>query len=56
MTNRGLQFRDVSIDEESGERILVIEVKRKLVGYGKSTVGTLHPFERLKKTVRPGTR
>lgn len=49
-----LQFRDVSIDEESGERILVIEVRGKRgVGYCKSTVGAVHPFDRLKKRHKP---
>ncbi|WP_075996611.1 tyrosine-type recombinase/integrase [Salaquimonas pukyongi] len=43
-----LEYRDVAIEEEDGERILVIEVRGKRgVGYCKSTSGAVYPFERL---------
>ena len=47
-----LQFRDVAIitDEATGERILEIEVRGKRgVGYCKSMIGAVMPFERLRK-------
>lgn len=50
-----LQFRDVSIveDEDTGERILEIEVRGKRgTGYCKSMPGAVHPFERLSKRLR----
>lgn len=51
-----LEFRDVSFEEdaESGERILLIEVRGKRgFGYCKSTTGAVHPFERLVKRNNP---
>jgi len=51
-----LQYRDVEIvdDEDSGETILEIEVRGKRgVGYCKSTVGAVRPFERLKERNTP---
>lgn len=51
-----LQVRDVEIteDRETGETILVIEVRGKRgVGYCKSTHSAVHPFERLVKRVKP---
>lgn len=47
-----LQFRDVAIvtDEATGERILEIEVRGKRgVGYCKSMIGAVMPFERVRK-------
>ena len=47
-----LEFRDVAIvtDEATGERILEIEVRGKRgVGYCKSMIGAVMPFERLRK-------
>ena len=51
-----LQYRDVLIveDEDSGETILEIEVHGKRgVGYCKSMVGAVRPFERLKERNTP---
>ena len=51
-----LQYRDVAIefDEGTNETILVIEVRGKRgVGYCKSTVGAVRPFERLKERNKP---
>jgi integrase len=51
-----LQFRDVKIvdDEGSGQTILEIEVRGKRgVGFCKSTVGAVRPYERLKARLRP---
>ena len=51
-----LQFRDVKIvdDEGSGQTILEIEVRGKRgIGFCKSTVGAVRPFERLKVRLRP---
>lgn len=51
-----LQYRDVVIveDEATEETILEIEVRGKRgVGYCKSTVGAVRPFERLKKRNDP---
>lgn len=51
-----LQYRDISIehDENSNETILVIEVRGKRgVGYCKSTVGAVRPFERLQERNQP---
>jgi len=51
-----LQFRDVKIveDEGSGQTILEIEVRGKRgIGFCKSTVGAVRPFERLKTRLRP---
>lgn len=51
-----LQYRDIEIvdDEETGETILVIEVRGKRgVGYCKSTPGAVIPFERLLKRNLP---
>ena len=43
-----LEFRDVKIVEEGGERILELVVRGKRgVGYCKSTRGALRPFERV---------
>jgi hypothetical protein len=53
---RRLQFRDVTIveDEASGQTILEIEVRGKRgVGYCKSMMGAVRPFERLKARPRP---
>ena len=47
-----LQFRDVAVvhDDATNETILEIEVRGKRgVGYCKSTVGAVRPFERLQK-------
>lgn len=51
-----LQFRDVEIaeDEETGETILIIEVRGKRgVGYCKSTSSAVHTFERMVKRLKP---
>lgn len=51
-----LQYRDVEIteDEDSGETILLIEVRGKRgVGYCKSTTGAVFPFQRLVKRNQP---
>ncbi|MCI5076440.1 site-specific integrase [Oricola sp.] len=51
-----LEYRDVTFeeDEETGERILLIEVRGKRgVGYCKSTTGAVFPFERLAKRNNP---
>ncbi|MGA8940073.1 MAG: site-specific integrase [Acidobacteriaceae bacterium] len=51
-----LQFRDVKVidDEGSGQTILEIEVRGKRgIGFCKSTVGAVRPFERLKARLRP---
>jgi len=51
-----LEYRDVEIvhDEPTGETILEIEVRGKRgVGYCKSTVGAVRPFERLKERNNP---
>jgi integrase len=51
-----LQFRDVKIveDEGSGQTILEIEVRGKRgIGFCKSTVGAVRPFQRLKARLRP---
>lgn len=51
-----LEFRDVEIveDETTGETILEIEVRGKRgVGYCKSTVGAVRPFQRLMERPRP---
>ncbi len=51
-----LEHRDVEIvlDEDTGERILVIEVRGKRgVGYCKSTPGAVRPYERLLNRPRP---
>lgn len=49
-----LEYRDVSFEEDDGERILVIEVRGKRgVGYCKSTTGAVFPFERLVKRNQP---
>ena len=50
-----LEFRDVDIvdDEDSGERILEIEVRGKRgVGFCKSMPGAVLPFERLRNRLR----
>lgn len=47
-----LEYRDVKIvkDEDSGERILEIEVRGKRgVGFCKSTKGAVYPFQRMRK-------
>jgi len=47
-----LEYRDVSIvtDEDTGERILEIEVRGKRgVGYCKSTTGAVLPFQRMQQ-------
>lgn len=51
-----LEYRDVSIiiDDDTGERILQIEVRGKRgVGYCKSMPGAVHPFQRLRKRNNP---
>ncbi|MBO6674094.1 MAG: site-specific integrase [Rhizobiales bacterium] len=51
-----LEYRDVEIveDEDSGETILVIQVRGKRgVGYCKSTAGAVFPFQRLVKRNQP---
>jgi len=51
-----LEFRDVAIvtDEATGERILEIEVRGKRgIGYCKSMVGAVRPFERLQNRNKP---
>ncbi|HUD49748.1 MAG TPA: hypothetical protein VMR33_23175 [Candidatus Baltobacteraceae bacterium] len=51
-----LEFRDVAIvtDEATSERILEIEVRGKRgVGYCKSTIGAVIPFQRLKNREKP---
>jgi integrase len=51
-----LEYRDVSfeVDEDTGEKILVIEVRGKRgVGYCKSTTGAVFPFERLVQRNKP---
>jgi integrase len=51
-----LEYRDVEIvtDEATGETILEIEVRGKRgVGYCKSTVGAVRPFERMKERNKP---
>ena len=49
-----LEYRDVSIEEEGGQTILVIEVRGKRgVGYCKSTAGAVHPFKRLRERNTP---
>jgi len=51
-----LEYRDVTFeeDEETGDRILLIEVRGKRgVGYCKSTTGAVFPFERLIKRNQP---
>lgn len=51
-----LQYRDVEIvvDEETDETILLIQVRGKRgVGYCKSTMNAVHPFERLLKRNYP---
>lgn len=51
-----LQYRDVDFeeDEETGERILVIEVRGKRgFGYCKSMTGAVYPFERLVARNKP---
>jgi integrase len=56
---KNLQHRDVHIveDEGSGERILEIEVRGKRgVGYCKSTIGAVRPYERLRDRQKPEVR
>jgi len=51
-----LEYRDVAVekDEDSGERILLIEVRGKRgFGYCKSTTGAVFPFERLVARNKP---
>ncbi|MGB7336834.1 MAG: site-specific integrase, partial [Salaquimonas sp.] len=49
-----LEYRDVSIEQEAGEEILVIEVRGKRgVGYCKSTAGAVFPFKRLMARNKP---
>lgn len=44
-----LEYRDVKIVNEGGERILEIEVRGKRgVGYCKSTKGAVYPFQRMR--------
>ncbi len=53
---KNLQHRDVEIviDEWSGDKILVIEVRGKRgVGYCKSTSGAVRPYERLLNRPKP---
>nr|WP_207189545.1 site-specific integrase [Rhodobium orientis] len=43
-----LEYRDVSIEQDGGQTILVIEVRGKRgVGYCKSTAGAVLPFQRM---------
>lgn len=56
---RNLEHRDVEIvkDDATGETILEIEVRGKRgVGYCKSTLGAVHPYERLRDRPKPGDR
>jgi len=56
---KNLQHRDVDIveDEAAGERILEIEVRGKRgVGYCKSTIGAVRPYERLRDRLKPALR
>lgn len=58
---KNLQHRDVHVVEDNGERILEIEVRGKRgVGYCKSTIGAVRPYERLrarpKSLVRDSSR
>lgn len=49
-----LEYRDVSIEEENGESILVISVRGKRgVGYCKSTHGAVYPFQRMVERINP---
>ena len=51
-----IEFRDVSVvtDEDTGERILEIEVRGKRgVGYCKSMTGAVMPFERTRRRKQP---
>lgn len=49
-----LEYRDVSIEDENGETILVISVRGKRgVGYCKSTKGAVFPFQRLVERNNP---
>jgi integrase len=51
-----LQYRDVKVEEDDAtqETILVIEVRGKRgVGYCKSTIGAVRPFERLRARNNP---
>ena len=53
---RRLEYRDVRIvdDEDSEETILELEVRGKRgVGYCKSTIGAVRPFERLRERNQP---
>jgi integrase len=49
-----LQHRDVSIEDENGEKILHIEVRGKRgVGYCKSMPGAILPYKRLRARAKP---
>jgi integrase len=49
-----LEYRDVTFIKENEELILLIEVRGKRgVGYCKSTVGAVRPYQRLKKRNNP---
>jgi integrase len=53
---KNLQHRDVHIveDDATGERILEIEVRGKRgVGYCKSTIGAVRPYERVRDRLTP---
>ncbi|MAM33825.1 MAG: integrase [Micavibrio sp.] len=53
---KNLQHRDIEIVEDvaTGERILEIEVRGKRgIGYCKSTVGAVRPYERLLQRAKP---
>ncbi len=52
----GLEYRDVSIEDEDGQTILVIEVRGKRgTGFCKSTPGAVFPFQRLKERNNPSS-
>jgi integrase len=49
-----LQHRDVSIEDEDGEKILHIEVRGKRgLGYRKSMPGAVLPYKRLRARAKP---
>jgi integrase len=51
---KNLEHRDVSIEEEDGEKILHIEVRGKRgVGYCKSMPGAVLPYQRLRDRPKP---
>lgn len=51
---RNLEHRDISIEEEDGQKILHTEVRGKRgVGYCKSMPGAVLPYQRLRDRLRP---